>query len=253
MNPLEELKAACRARVRRLVAEGRLREADGVSRDCAERLWRLASDELRERAPAVVEAATGGLGYGSESPFDPAQMVVAGTVIAWPEAVRDGSRVVEIGTGVGRTCYVIHYAAKPSEYVTIDVSLEVLAIALHANPSPSFADCLRGDDVVILYGDAVDLLPLLPSASFDHAVHDGGPNPLRNPRLYSRTVFAQLARILRPCGTVSVFAGRSREGRRMVYEGLASAGFTGIHAVSFPTAPTFVYRARKPCTREDKA
>ena len=226
-----------------------LDRADRVSRECARAAASVAEPS---KLLGLVERLTGGLGYRSDTPFDPAQMVVAGTVIAWPEAVRNGSRVLEIGTGLGRTCYVIHYAATPSLYVTVDYSPEVLALALYANPSKDFASCLQRPDVKIVLLDAVEAVKRLPSSWFDHVVHDGGPNPVRNPRLYSVGFLSQLYRVMKPCATLSVFAGRSRAGRNLVYSSLVRAGFQVLGVESFHDSPAAVYRARKPCSG-DKA
>ncbi len=242
----------CRRMVLDAVRRWRLDEADSVTRSCAREYWRLNGVRLSRQLLELIEYATGGLGYDRDSPLDPAQMVAAGTVIAWPEVVRDNGVIVEIGTGLGRTCYVIHYVVKPLTYVTIDVSLEILAVALNANPVPDFQRCLSKPDVKVLLGDARELLDYFPKEFADHVVHDGGANPLRNPELYTPDFMRKLYRVLKPCGTISVFAGRSRSGRQLVYQSLRSAGFTGIEAVSFPDKPTFVYRARKPC-EEDKA
>ncbi len=245
--PLRELAVACWGKVLTALRKHGLDKADMVSRACVLEVLREVRS-ARIELYRVVETLTGGLGYSSGEPFEPAQMVVAGTVIAWPEAVRDGSRVLEIGTGIGRTCYVVHYASKPSLYVTVDFSPEVLAVALYMNPSTSFSRCLESPTVKLILADAVEAVKLLPSSFFDHVVHDGGPNPLRNPRLYTPSFMKQLYRVMKPCSTISVFAGRSRRGRELVYRSLKEAGFTGIEAVAFPSAPTTVYRARKPCT-----
>ncbi len=251
---MEALERECERRVAERLAAGALNEADRVTRECAAQLWdaRL-KDAAREEIVKLIEEATGGLGYRAEAPLEPAQMVVAGTVIAWPEAVPEGGRVFEVGTGIGRTCYVVHYARRPALYVTVDISLPILAVALYGNPVRAFRDALWRDDVRVVLGDALEVARLLPSGAFDHVIHDGGPNPLRNPRLYSAPMFAELARLLKPCGTLSVFAGRSRRGRQLVYEGLRSAGLEIVGVASFPDSPAAVYRARKPCPRGSKA
>jgi spermidine synthase len=250
----EELVERCYSTVRQLIKHHDFDGADRVTRECA-RLWwdykmsKASSSHLLE----LIEQVTGGLGYKASEQLEPAQMVVAGTVIAWPSAIPSNARVLEVGTGLGRTCYIVHYTVKPLLYLTIDVSLDMLAVALYGNPIPSFRNALWVDDVRVVLGDAVELVQLLPANYFDHVIHDGGPNPLRNRRLYSTSFFNQLYRVLKPCGTISVFAGRSRKAKQLVYSTLSLAGFNLVEVESFPDSPATVYHARKPCSREGKA
>ncbi len=234
----------------RLVARREYRRADRLSRLAA----LDAHDYIVSRMGwgelvAYVRRVTGGLGDTEDEPFDVVRMGLAGSVIAWPEAVERGARVLEVGTGVGRTRYAIRVSTETSLYVTIDVDPVMLAVALFGNPVPAYREALWERDVVVLLGDAARLLRLLPDAYFDHVVHDGGPNPRRNPRLFSREVLAEIARVLRPGGTLSVFAGAEREWRTRIYRSLVGLGFEVVETVHLPGSRAAVIHARRgPCT-----
>ncbi len=229
-----------------MVAKGRLRDADKHSRLAAlDALhYRVERMSLHERL-SYIRMVTGGLGDREDEPLDVVRMGLAGSVIAWPEVVHRGSRVLEIGTGLGRTRYAVHVTVEVDEYVTIDVDPVMLAIALYDNLVPPYQEALWTRTRVIL-GDATRILRLLPSRSFDHIIHDGGPNPRRNPKLYSPGVLRELWRLVKPGGTVSVFAGADRRWRSRVYEQLRRLGFEIVETLHLPGSKAAVIHARRP-------
>ncbi len=229
-----------------MVAKGRLRDADKHSRLVAlDALhYRVQRMSLHERL-SYIRRVTGGLGDREDEPLDVVRMGLAGSVIAWPEAVRRGSRVLEIGTGLGRTRYAVYVTVEVGEYVSIDVDPVILAIALYDNPVPSYQEALWARTRIVL-GDATRILRLLPSQSFDHVIHDGGPNPRRNPRLYSQSILRELWRVVKPGGTVSVFAGADRRWRSRIYEQLKRLGFEVVETLHLPGSKAAVIHARRP-------
>ncbi len=238
----------CGQKVLQYVTKGLFDYADNVTRKCAKEVWqKTVSSWDYTTLYTFIDNITGGLGYSKERPLDPLASTMAGAVIAWPEVISSESIVLEIGTGLGRTCYAAHYRTKPRLYLTIDNSVEMLAIALYGNPISEYSKCLWHKHVKILLGDATKLLKLLANSLATHIIHDGGPNPIRNIKLFSKDVFKELYRVLSPCGTISVFAGRARKARQIVYINLVETGFVDIHSVSLPNSPAQVYRARKPC------
>ncbi len=241
------------SRILSLLARGLIDEADKLSRSIARSVWRnVVSKMSSNRILELIDRITGGLGYKSDSPLDPLQMTVAGSYIAWPEAIRDNARVLEIGTGIGRTCYVAHYNKKIGVYVTIDISPEILAIALYGNPVRQYSECLWREDVKIILADAVEAVPLLQRGYFTHLIHDGGPNPLRAPSLYTVRFMRLLASRLAPKSTASIFAGRSRKARERVYRAMLAAGFKVVETVSLPDSPAIVYHAVVDSTSQEK-
>ena len=216
--------------------------ADTLSREIARKIFEEEiSKLLPEEIFRLIDEITGGLGY-RKNDFNVMRMGYCGSLIAWPEAVPDGGKVLEIGTGLGRTCYACVEWSNPSLFLTIDKSAVMLAIALYRNPVEAYAKSLHKKNVKIVLGDALKVVELLPE-KFNHIIHDGGPNPNKNPRLYSREFLCSLTKLLMPGGTMSVFAGRNRKWQNYIYGVLKSLGFE-INSVSFPDAPTLVFRAR---------
>lgn len=193
----------------------------------------------------LIDNVTGGLGYTNSEPLDVVRMGYAGSYIAWPEKVTDNSKILEIGTGIGRTAYVVHYVAKPKLYLTIDISGEILYIALYKNPVKIYQDTLWLPDVKIVFGDVVKLVDCIKD-SFDHIIHDGGPNPKRNQRLYSRRFFEALIRLLKPEASISVFIGSERRMQEYIYNTLIELGLEIVETVPLPFSKARVIHACKP-------
>ncbi len=218
-----------------------LNKVDLLSRKIAEKTYldkisRLSEGEIY----SLIDGITGGLGY-RKGDFNVMRMGYCGSLIAWPEAIPEGGKVLEIGTGLGRTCYAAVEWAKPSLFLTLDNSPEILAIALYRNPVKAFSEALKRSIVKIALVDAVKAVNII-SEKFDHIIHDGGPNPGKNPRLYSKEFIEKLLQLLKPGGTLSIFAGRNKKWQNKIYFVLKSLGFT-IETVSFPETPTLVFHA----------
>lgn len=220
--------------------------ADRISRSVAYRVFikhtSLIDDESLWR---IVDSITGGLGY-EEDYIDESRVIQAGCYIAWADAVHEGFRVLEIGTGLGRTLYCILSSSRPREYITIDNSPHILSIALYRNPFKYFQDMLWSECVRVVLGDAITIVRILVNLgeSFDHIVHDGGPNPRRNPRLFSEGFIKALVSLLKPGGTVSVFAGKDRLYISKIYGLLKDMGLEAW-TDTYPGLPFRVVKARK--------
>lgn len=217
---------------------------DRISRSIALRSYieyisRLSIEELWN----LIDNVTGGLGYTSEDK-DFVRIIMAGCVIAWPEAIDDG-KILEIGTGLGRTIYCVLESANPSNILTIDVSPEILSIALYRNPFPFFQNRLWDHRVKIIHGDAVEIVDILYRIGmrFNHIIHDGGPNPGKNPRLYTRGFLEKLVKLLKPGGTISVFAGRKSSIVSRIYNVLRQVGIEA-ETRAFPYTPVRVIHGK---------
>jgi len=246
MGP-SELSALCdatRRNVLRLVSSRRYAEADALTRECARVVYeRVIKGMSLSELVRLVDGVTGGLAY-RRGEWDVARMSYAGSIISWASVVRDGYRVLEIGTGLGRTCFAILSSADVEEYVTIDNSPEILAVALYGNLVDVYMRALWDESVRVLLGDAVRVVEAMRGEVFDHVVHDGGPNPASNPRLYSRRFLGRLASVLRRGGTMSVFAGRDPMWVDRIYAALASIGLR-VKTESLPDSPVRVLHAVK--------
>ena len=197
-----------------------------------------------EEIVSLIDKITGGLGYKSSEPLDIVQMNYAGSYIAWPEKVTNNSRVLEIGTGLGRTAYVVHYMAKPKIYVTIDASGEILYVALYRNPIKVYQEVLWLPYVKIIFSDAVEIIDCL-NDEFDHIIHDGGPNPRKNKRLYSKHFLHKLIKLLKPGGSLSIFIGSERKMQEEIYSTLIELGLQVVETVSLPFSKARVIHAYK--------
>ncbi len=192
----------------------------------------------------IIDNITGGLGYTKDNPLDESRMNYAGYYIAWPDVLENNMKILEIGTGLGRTAYVVHYTINPETYLTIDNSLEILHIALYNNPIEDYKKILWRTNVKIIYGDALQVLECI-NDEFDHVIHDGGPNPRRNRRLYSIYFFSLLKRILKKNGTLSVFIGSYRVMQDHIYNTLIGLEFDVLETVSLPFSKARVIHAVK--------
>ncbi len=226
--------------------KGDLLGVDRISRSIAlrtylERVSKLPDRELWD----LVDRVTGGLGYTRDD-RDFVRVIMAGCTIAWPEAVEDGDKVLEIGTGLGRTIYCILESTNPSTIVSIDISPEILAVALYRNPYSFFQEKLWDQRVHIVLGDAVETIDILyrKNIRFNHIVHDGGPNPDKNQRLYTRNFLEKLVELLEPNGTITIFAGRKRQTVSRIYNTLKQIGVEP-ETKTFPYTPVRVIHGKK--------
>ncbi len=223
-----------------------LSRVDRISRSIALRTYinyisRLSIEELWN----LIDKVTGGLGYTRED-RDFVRVIMAGCIIAWPEAIDDGDKVLEIGTGLGRTIYCVLESTSPSNILTIDVSSEILSIALYRNPYPFFQNRLWDHRVNIVHGDAVEIVDILHriGMKFNHIIHDGGPNPGKNPRLYTKEFLEKLVKLLEPRGSITIFAGRKPAIVSRIYNTLKQLGIKPeTHA--FPYTPVRVIHGKK--------
>lgn len=223
-----------------------LLRADRISRSIAFKTYieytsRLSIDQLWD----LIDKITGGLGYTKEDK-DFVRVIIAGCIISWPEEVNDGDKILEIGTGLGRTIYCVLESANPSKIVTIDISPEILSVALYRNPYTFFQNKLWDHRINIIYGDAVEVTELLHriGMKFDHIIHDGGPNPDKNPQLYKKYFLEKLIKLLKNEGTISVFAGKRSASVSRIYNLLKQLGIKA-ETQSFPYAPVRVIHGKK--------
>ncbi len=220
-------------------------KVDRLSRRIVNEKYNYISSKSFHELLEIIDHTTGGLGYTRKEPLDVVRMGLAGTVIAWPEVLRNGDKILEVGTGLGRTAYVVHYVVKPSIYVTIDVSGEMLFIALYRNPVKVYQDVLWRSDVKIIYADAVRIIRCFDEV-FDHIIHDGGPNPRKNKKLYSQSFLKALVKLLKPKGSLSIFIGSERIMQEEIYNNLNKLGLRIIETKPLPYSRARVIHAIKP-------
>ena len=217
-------------------------EVDHVSRAAVstfkEKILSLSQEDLWR----LIDEITGGLGYTTDD-RDVTRLIIYGSYIAWAEAVKPGFKVLEIGTGLGRTCYSVLSTALPSLYLTIDSSPEILAIALYRNPYPPFKEALLSPIVKICLCDATIAVHHIDD-SFDHIIHDGGPNPNKNPALFSSNFLSKLVSLLRVGGTLSVFGSKNRRWQDRLYRELKALGLS-VSSSPLPYSPVIVFRCVK--------
>lgn len=228
--------------IKELLQRKRYDEVNRISRMAASSLKNQISSLDREDMWRLIDQVTGGLGYTSED-RDVSRLIIYGTYISWAEAVRRGSKVLEIGTGLGRTCYSTLSTASPSLYLTIDSSLEILAIALHRNPYPLFQEALSNPIVKICLCDAVSAVRAI-NDLFDHIIHDGGPNPNKNPSIFSSSFLGDLVSLLKVGGTLSVFGSKSKKWQNKLYHELKALGLS-VTSKPLPYTPVLVFHCVK--------
>jgi predicted membrane-bound spermidine synthase len=223
-----------------------LDEADNISRKISWIAYRRIVDigiDLKE----YIDKATGGLGYrGRNIGGDWERVVALGCCIAWADSVSSKDRVFEIGTGLGRTTYCLQYY-KPEQIITVDIDPIITGIALYNNPYHEFQEALRESNVKLTIGDAVVIAEILYRMGylFTHIVHDGGPNPKRNKKLYSRYFFKILDKLLLPGGRISVFSGKDPLIIDKIYHILESLGYKA-QTITPIGIPVRVVRGIKP-------
>ncbi len=207
-----------------LVKSGNIDDADSLTRSYARRIF---VEEVKtwnfEKKIKFIEDVTGGLGFHEHNIVDVESMIHVGRYISWCDVVKDNYRIFEIGTGLGRTVYCVFSHAYPSLYITCDINPYMLAIALYDNPVSEFQDVLWKSSVKVLLCDGVRLAYIL-NFVFDHVIHDGGPCPDSNPRLFAEHLLNRLLDIVRNGGTISVFAGKKRKWIDKIYNVFKSSG-----------------------------
>ncbi len=222
------------------------RSVDRVSRTIAYKAYVSFTSSLSETELwRIIDKTTGGLGY-TNNDRDLARVIMAGCTIAWPEAVKPGYNVLEIGTGLGRTIYCLLYSTNNIAVTTIDISPSILSIALYRNPYRVFQKILWNNNVHIVNYDAVVAVHILSAKGvlYDHIIHDGGPNPMKNPRLYTKRFLEKLILLLKDNGTISIFAGRNPRIVSKLYQTLKQLGLE-VETVSFPYTPVRVFHGKK--------
>lgn len=225
-----------------LLSQGNYDLVDSFSRKAVSSLkddvCSLSHDEIWR----VIDKVTGGLGY-TLNDKDVSRLIIYGSYISWVEVVQQGYKILEIGTGLGRTCYTVLSTVTPSLYLTIDSSREILAIALYRNPYPPFQEALSNPCVKICLCDAVKAVSAIKDV-FDHIIHDGGPNPNKNPELFSDSFLGKLVNLLKSNGTLSIFGSKNRLWQNRLYHKLRNLGFR-VKTETLPYSPVVVFHCIK--------
>ena len=101
--------------------------------------------------------------------------------------------------------------------------------AVLAGANPWSSELFDAAKIRRMLGDATDVLPALPAAYFDAAIHDPPANALAG-ELYSLAFYRELCRVIRPGGTLYHYIGdpASKASGRLfkgIHERLREAGF----------------------------
>ena len=225
-----------------LLRQGKYDLVDSFSRKAISSLKDYVCSLSHDEVWRIIDNVTGGLGY-TLNDKDISRLIIYGSYISWVEVIRQGYKILEIGTGLGRTCYTVLSTVMPSLYLTIDSSREILAIALHRNPYPPFQEALSNPCVKICLCDAVKAVDMIKDV-FDHIIHDGGPNPNKNPELYSNDFLEKLANLLKSDGTLSIFGSKNRSWQNRLYHKLKDLGFH-VKTEPLPYSPVVVFHCIK--------
>ncbi|MET1127938.1 MAG: methyltransferase domain-containing protein [Thermoproteota archaeon] len=121
--------------------------------------------------------------------------------------VKTGSRVLEIGTGLGYTT-TASIERGALRIVSVEIDEHVIKLSEH-NP---MSRNLSSDKVSIIVGNAAEVVKSLRSNYFDTIIHDP-PRFQMAGELYSREFYAELYRVLKSGGTLFHYTGEPMRGR----------------------------------------
>lgn len=207
------------SKIIQLVEFSNFDEIDRLSREFIRKylpeVEKLSYDELIK----FINDVTGGLGFRELNIYDFDNMLKLGSLISWCDNVNENDVILEIGTGLGRTAYTILSKLNPKLYITVDINPKILTIALYKNPISEFQEILHKPCVKIILGDACKIIPRL-KIKFTHVIHDGGPNPDKNPKLFSEYFLSKLIDLLEINGKLSIFAGKNPKWIDKIYNTL---------------------------------
>ena len=207
----------------KLVSKHEINVVDQLSRIIAYKVYDKVVKYLQpEKLLEITNLITGGLGWKEDS-WDFERVVELGKAISWCDVVKNDFKVLEIGTGLGRTMYCVFQKCRPRIYMSIDISPLILAIALYRNLFSEFQEVLNEIEVKLILGNALRVINSL-NEVFDHVIHDGGPNPHKNPKLYSDWFLETLTRRVRCGGTLSIFCGKDKTFCSKLIKKLVSLG-----------------------------
>lgn len=206
-----------------------INKVDNISRKIASRAYAFIRNYMKTREILeYIDKVTGGIGYRNKQiGSDWERVVILGCYIAWAESASSKDTVLEIGTGLGRTNYCLQYNGV-KQIITVDVDPYILGIATNNNPYKEFQQALNNRRITrIVLGDAVVIVNVLIKTGylFTHIVHDGGPNPGKNPRIFSHKFFHKLDKLLANNGRISIFAGKNPKIVSRIYGYLKNLGY----------------------------
>ncbi len=224
------------------------RRADRIARKTAYIAYvNKISHMSRKDIENYIDKATGGLGYLGKPGQDDYRVITLGCYIAWAEKTAYADRVLEIGTGLGRTNYCVRYMNKSAIIHSIEIDPIILGIALYQNPYEYFSESLRNNKTLIFLNDAFMIIDILRRNNeiYDHIIHDGGPNPGKNTRIYSYRFLNTLYKLLRKGGSISIFAGKNPYYVKRIYNDLKNIGFKKLETINPPGIPVRIIHGEK--------
>mgnify|MGYP000636769854 CR=1 FL=1 len=241
LNYVEEV---VRRNVLRLIKEGKYNEANRLSREHIKRVYEsrvkdLGNHELSELLQSTVYR----LMY-IQNAFDlsSTKAYSIGSVLSWVQVIKDGYRIFEIGTALGLTCSTIIRSFDIEEYITIDDSSLVLAVALYRNPLETCMKALWNDRVKILLGNAHQIVHAMRRESFDHIIYKAAT--YGREKLYSAKLLRRLTTLLKSGGTMSFLIVRDKTLSNKVHYLLSLIGMQ-VRVVKIPCTSVTVLHAVK--------
>lgn len=193
-------------------------------------------DEGTDRFYKLVPAPGAGVAAAPTIEISGVRMHRTRAVTPWPDtesklaAIRPiVGRVLDCTTGLGYTAILA--ARTAAAVVTIERDPNVLAIG---RENPWSAELFASPAIEQRIGDAVEVVPELPSAHFDRVVHDPPTLALAG-ELYALAFYRELLRVLRPGGRLFHYTGapgthRGRDLPASVAQRLRAAGFADVRA-----------------------
>lgn len=131
---------------------------------------------------------------------DVTRLIIYGSYIAWAEAVKPGSEVLEISTGLGglllRPLDDLPFALPGDRLFTRDTRDSPLQESIFA-----ILRIFLSSIVKMCLCDATIAVHHI-NDSFDHIIHNGGPNPNKNPALFSSAFLSKLVSLLKVGGAL---------------------------------------------------
>jgi len=238
------IEEVIRRNIMKLVTEGRYNDADKITREYIRRIHenkvrRLKGHEflrLLRRVSYVFKYIY------DESGLNIDKVHLIGPIIAWIEVVENGHKILELGTDLGITCSIIMKSFSVEEYITVDDSSLMLAIALFNNPIDECRRALWNCKVKVLLGNPRQVVVSMRREIFDHVICKVPIYMLR--KHYTTRLFKRLVTLLKGGGTMSIFIEKDFRLINKIRYSLSLMGMQ-VHVMEVPCISAITLHAMK--------